>query len=108
MDFAAAEHFDNCMADAAGFDHPAADLQADFTDNPQDISFGDRRLRPHHKVRTAEGVEVGGVIGEIKPHVQEFPQLFGGRWRIDPVDGVAGFGGRHVVGFRADPADPIG
>ena len=108
MHLAPADHLDDVMAVFARLDHLAADLQPDLVDHAQDIALGDRSIRAHDEIRTAQGVEVGGVVGEVKAGVEQLAQLLGGGRRIDVVDRIGGLGGRHVMRFRAHAADAVG
>jgi hypothetical protein len=40
--------------------------------------------------------------------VHQFPDLFRRRWRFDFIQIVERLGGGHMMGGRADPADPAG
>jgi len=57
------------------------------------------------RIRAAQGIEVGRVVGGEEDIVKQLPQLLGRGRRIDVKHAVQGLGGGHVVRFRAHPAD---
>ena len=88
-------------------DHLATDLQSNLLDHAQDISLRNRRVGPHNKIRSAQCVKVSCVIRAIERGVEQLAQQLGcARW-IHLIDGVRGFGGSHVMCFRADAADAV-
>ena len=91
----------------AHLDDLAADLQPHFMDYAEDVSFGNRCVGSHHKVRATEGVEVRGVIRAIEGGIQQLTQKFRRARRVNLIDRVCRLGCRHVVRLRADATDTI-
>ena len=108
MNLAPADHLDHGVAVLAHLDDLAADLQSDFVDDTQDVSLCDRRIRSDDEIRSAQGVEVGGMVGGVERAVKQFAQHLGGARRVNVVDRVRGFGGCHVMRFGAHAADAVG
>ncbi len=108
VDMASAQHLDDVMVAHTGVDDLLADLHPHLVDHAQDVALGLGRIRADHKVRSAQGIEVGGVVGDVEGHVEKLPQLLHrGRW-LDMIEGVQSLGGGHVVGLWADAADTVG
>ena len=103
-----AQHLDHVVVAHAAVDHLLADVHADFVDHAQDVALGRRRIRPHHEVRPAQGVEMRGVVGDVEGHVEHLAQFLDRRGRFDVIEHVQRLGRRHVVRFRADAADAVG
>ena len=108
MDLAPADHLDHVVAVLARLDDLAADFQADLVDHAQDVALGHRGIRTHDEIRAAQGVEVGGVVGDVEGAVEQLAQHLGGARRVDVIDRVGGLGGGHVMRLRADAADAVG
>ncbi len=105
---APADHLDDGVAVFAGLDHFSADLQPHFVDHAQDIALGNGRIGPHDEIGASQGVEMGGVIGEVEAGVEQLAQLLGSGWGIHVVHRIGGFGSRHVMRFGAHAADAVG
>ena len=108
MNLAPADDLDHVVAVLPHLNDLAADFQSDFVDNAQNIAFGNGSIRAHDEVRAAQGIKVGGMVGAVKGHVEQFAQFLGGGGDIDVINRVDGLGGGHVVSLRADTADAIG
>ena len=76
-------------------------------DHAEDVAFSDRCIRSHHKVWSAESIEVCGVIGTVERHVEQFAQEFRRTRRVDLICHVCCFGCRHVMRLRAHAANAI-
>ena len=105
---APADDLDDRVAVLARLDHLAADLQPHLVDHAQDIALCDGRIRSHHKIRSGEGIEMGGVVGEVEAGIEQLAQLLGRRGRVDMVDRIGCLGRRHMVRFGAHAADAVG
>ena len=108
MDAPTADDLDDAVAGLAGVDDLAADLGADLLDHAEDVALGLGGIRPHDQVRSAEHVEVRGVVGHVEGVVEQLAQHAPGARRRHVVDGVGGLGRGHVVCLRADAADAVG
>jgi hypothetical protein len=69
----AAHHLDELMAGAPHADDLAADFDADLVDDAEDVALGRRGVRAHDEVRPAQGVKMGGVVGDIEDDVKKLP-----------------------------------
>ncbi len=108
MNFASADHLDDGVTGLARRDDLAANLQPDFVNHAEDVSLRDRRVGTHDEIGTSERVEVGGMVGDVEGHVEQFTQKFGCARRVHVIDRVRGFGGGHVMRLGADAADAVG
>ena len=66
------------------------------------------RVGTENKVRAAQGVEVGRVVGGVEDAIEQLAELLGRGRRIDVKDAVQGLRGRQVVRLGADAADAGG
>ena len=108
MHLPAADHLDHVVTILAHLDDLAADFQPNLVDHAEDIAFRNRRIGTHYKVRSAECVEVCGVVGAVERHVEKFAQHFCGEWRVDVIDRIRSLCRRHVVRLGAYAADAVG
>ena len=99
---------DDTMSGLARVDDRPADLGTDLLDHAEDVALGLGCVRPHDEVRSAEHVEVRGVVGDVEGVVEQLPQHAAGPRHGDTVDRVGSLGGGHVVRLRADAADAVG
>ena len=77
-----------CVAVLAHLDDLAADFQPDFMDDAQNVAFSNGGIRAHDEVRAAQGIEVGGMVGAVKGHVEQFAQFLGRGGDIHMIDRV--------------------
>ena len=105
---APAHHLDHVMVAHAAVDDLLADLQPDLVHHAQDVALGRRRVGADNEVRTAQRVEVRGVVGDVEGRVEHLAHLLGRRRRLDVKQRVQRLGGRHVVRLGADAADAVG
>ena len=106
MDPPAAHHLDQLVPVAAHLEHLAGHVHADLGDHAQDVPLGGRGGGADDEVRPAQGIEVRGMVGGVEDAVEQLAELLGRRRRIDVEQVVQGLGGRQVVRFGADAADP--
>ena len=108
MDRLAAQEGDDLVVALAAGDHLAGHLQPDLAGHPQDVALRRRRIRTDDEVRATQGVEVGGMVGDKKRHVEQFAQFLGHRVRFGTKDTIQCLAGCQVMGLGTDPADPVG
>ena len=53
---------DDALGSLAQLDHFSPDFETYFFHHAEDVALGRRRVRTHHKIRSAQGVEVQGMI----------------------------------------------
>ncbi len=63
MNIFATDHGHHLVSGSQSGQHLPPYLHAHLADDPHDVAFGGRSIRPHHEVGAAQGVEVGGVVG---------------------------------------------
>ena len=91
----------------ACFNNSAAQFEAYFGYDADDIAFGHGRIRSHDKIGAAEYVEMSGMVGNIEGAVEQFAQLFCGRGWVYMEERVQRFARCQMVCFRANTADPL-
>ncbi len=69
---------------AAGNDL-GANLQPYLGDDTQHVALVLGCLRADDEVGTAQGVEMGGMVGNVEGHVKQLTQLFGSAGRINLI-----------------------
>ena len=106
MDGPAAHHLDQVVPVAAHLEDLAGDFHAHLVDHAQDVPLGFRGRGADHKVRAAQGVEVGCMVRGKEDVVEQLAQLLGRRRRIDVEHAVQSLRGRHVMRLGANAADP--
>src|SRR5208337_2067040 len=60
----------------------------------------------YDEVRPTQGIEVRGMVGGVEDAVKQLPEFLGRRRRIDVEQIVQRLGGRHMMRFGANAADP--
>src|SRR5690606_32623843 len=89
-------------------DHLFAGVEADLSDDAEDIALRLRGIGTADEIRAAERVEVRGVVAGKEGVVHQLAQ-FARRWRNgDAIDGIGSFGGGHVMGIGTDAANAGG
>ena len=106
MDRAAADRLDQMVAVATHLEDLAGDVHADLLDHAQDVPLGRRGVGADDEIGSAQRVKVGRVVRGVEDAVEKLAELLGRRRRIDVEHAVQGLGGRHVMGLRANAADP--
>jgi len=66
MDFASANDFNSIVSILARLNNLAADLEPNFVNHAEDISFCYWRIGTHHEVGSTERIKMCSVIGEVK------------------------------------------
>ncbi|OIQ68182.1 hypothetical protein GALL_502280 [mine drainage metagenome] len=108
MDTAATQTFDQIVVALARVDNLRADIQADFTDHSQNVALGRWCVRADNKVRAAQAVKMGGVVGNKKCHVNQFADTPGRGQTGHPKSRIYRFGRGDMVRFRANTTNAIG
>ena len=105
MNSFSANQGDDALGSLAQLDHLLSGFETYFSHHAQDISLGRGRVGTHNKIRSAQGVEVQGMIAHKEGRIQEFAKLLRGGRRLHVEYGVASLDAGHVVRLRANAAD---
>ena len=87
--------------------HRARRSRPHLAHHAQDVALGLGRVGADDKVGPAQGVKVGGVVGDKKGRVHQLAQLFARRGQLDVIHRVARLGRGHVMRHRAHAADAL-
>jgi hypothetical protein len=79
----AAEHLDDAVVSGTGVNHCLAELHAYFGDDAQDIALGHGSFGTHDEIRSAQDIEMGGMVSYIERAIEKLAQLLGWAGRIN-------------------------